>query len=181
MTTEMWIIAAVRLAGSLPVLRWPFYGALIAIAVDQSDLFLMNLLDLGGVRDYQTFDKYLDQAYMAVFLIVALRWESPLREVSAGLYTYRFVGFVLFEATQSRSMLLLFPNFFEPWFMLIAGLKHFRVEVRWTDPRLIGAVVVLAGVKVFQEYAIHYERWLDGFTAVEAVEAAWRWLTGPLS
>jgi hypothetical protein len=35
------------------------------------------------------------------------------------------------------------------------------------------------GLKFFQEYALHVGKWLDGFTAVEAVEAIWQWLTGP--
>ena len=64
MTQEMLIIAAVRVAGSLPVLRWPLLGGVLALLVDQSDLFMMNLIDLGGVSDYQRFDKYLDQVYM---------------------------------------------------------------------------------------------------------------------
>ena len=49
MTAEEMIIAAVRLAGALLVLRWAFAGSLAAIAIDFSDLFLMNLIDLGGV------------------------------------------------------------------------------------------------------------------------------------
>ena len=49
MTVEMWVIALVRIAGSLPVLRWPFYGAIAAILIDLSDLFLMNLLDLAAI------------------------------------------------------------------------------------------------------------------------------------
>ena len=40
-----------------------------------------------------------------------------------------------------------------------------------------GLVAGLVALKLFQEYAIHYARWLDGFTATEAVEAVWRWLT----
>jgi hypothetical protein len=32
-------------------------------------------------------------------------------------------------------------------------------------------------IKLFQEYAIHHARWLDGFTAVEAVESIWAWAT----
>ena len=51
-------------------------GAIIAILVDFSDLFMMNLLTLGGLRDYQAFDKQVDLVYMATFLIVALRWSG---------------------------------------------------------------------------------------------------------
>lgn len=173
----MAVIAFVRLLGALPVLRWPFYGGLVAIAVDQSDLFMMNLLDLGGVNDYQTFDKYLDQAYLLTFLIVALRWPSFERNVAVGLYAYRFAGFVAFELTDLRSLLLFFPNLFEFWFLLVAGLRHFGRPVRALDRRLWLLAAPLLALKVFQEYAIHCARWLDGFTAVEAVEAVWHWLT----
>jgi hypothetical protein len=176
MTTEMWIIAWARVTGSLPVLRWPFYGALIAILVDQSDLFMMNLIHLGGVTDYQTFDKYLDQVYLACFLLVALRWQGADRNVSIGLYAYRLLGFVVFEFTETRGLLLLFPNLFEFWYLFVAGKKQFHLE-DWLQGRRLALVLgALFCLKMFQEFALHYERWLDGFTAVEAVQAIWRWL-----
>jgi hypothetical protein len=177
MTTEMWLIAVVRLLGALPVLRWPFYGALVAIAVDQSDLFIMNLVDAGGVKDYQTFDKYLDQAYLLTFLAIALRWRGYERGVAAGLYSFRLAGFVAFELTQSRSVLLLFPNFFEPWFVLIAARHHFHWEQRLRGRGLVALCVFLAALKLAHEYAVHQAKLLDGFTAVEAVEAVWDILT----
>ena len=176
MTTEMWIIAVVRIAGSLPVLRWPFYGAVLAILVDQSDLFMMNLLDLGGVDDYQAFDKYLDQVYLACFLVVALRWQGTERNVAVALYAYRLIGFVAFELTQSRDVLLLFPNLFEFWFLLIAARRQFGWQESLRGSRLALIVLGLVALKLFQEYAIHYQRWLDGFTAVEAVESVWDFL-----
>jgi hypothetical protein len=178
MTTEMWLIAAVRIAGSLPVLRWPFYGALLAIAVDQSDLFIMNLTHLGGVDDYQSFDKYLDQAYMLAFLTVALtRWHGYERGVASGLYAYRFAGFVAFELTQTRAVLLLFPNFFELWFLLVAARHEFRLEQRFAGRRFVWVCVALAALKLVQEFVVHYLELLDGFTAVEAVEAIWDFVT----
>jgi hypothetical protein len=177
MTTEMWIIAAVRVVGSLPVLRWPFYGGLLAIAVDQSDLFMMNLIDLGGVDDYQSFDKYLDQVYLLAFLVVAVRdWQGTDRNVAVGLYAFRFAGFVAFEVTKSRGLLLFFPNLFEFWFLLIAGRNQFGLRERLKVKVLAVILVGLVALKLFQEYAVHHERWLDGFTAVEAVEAVWDWV-----
>ncbi len=106
----MWIIALTRLAGSVAVLRWPFYGSLLAILVDFSDLFVMNLVDLGGVRNYQTFDKALDQVYMAAFLFVAWRWGGAERAVAMALYGFRLLGFAVFELTESRDVLLFFPT-----------------------------------------------------------------------
>ena len=124
MTTEMWIIAAVRVAGSLPVLRWPLAGAFIAIFVDLSDLFLRDWIDLGGVKDYQRFDKSLDQVYMATFLLVALRWQATPRNIAVALYAFRLVGSIAFELTGDRAVLILFPNAFEYWFIFVAALKH---------------------------------------------------------
>jgi len=178
MTTEMWVIAAVRIAGSLPVLRWPFWGAIAAMLFDLSDLFMMNLLHLGGVNGYQSFDKWLDQVYMAAFLIVAFRWEALPRTVAAGLYAYRMTGFAAFEATGERAILIAFPNLFEAWYLLVAGIKEFHIDIHRQRPLVIAAAAALITLKFFQEYALHVGRWLDGFTAVEAVEGIWDWLTG---
>ena len=51
MNLEEIIIAVVRIAGSLPVLFSPFFGGLAVIAIDLSDLFLMQSLQLGGVSN----------------------------------------------------------------------------------------------------------------------------------
>ena len=180
MTLEMLIIAAVRLSGSVPVLRWAFIGALIALLTDLSDLFLMNLIDLGGVKGYQSFDKYLDQAYMLTFLVVALRWEAVPRNMAIALFVYRGVGFATFAITANRELLLFFPNLFEVWFLLIAGMNQFHLDFRRSPVLVSTAAALLLGVKMLQEYALHVGRWFDGFTAVEAVEAIWDLLTSPL-
>ncbi len=178
-TLEMAIIAAVRVAGSLPVLRWPLAGAIIAIGVDLSDLFLMNLLDLGGVHSYQGFDKVLDQVYLAAFLVVAFRWTAIARNVAVGLYLFRLAGFFVFEVTGQRAVLLVFPNVFEFWFVLSAGLLHWRPGHAFSRRSAASWLAILTALKEFQEYALHVGRWLDGFTAVEAVQAIWDAVTGP--
>ncbi len=193
MTTEEIIIAVVRVLGSLPVLVFPFPGAIFAMLVDLSDLFLMNLLDEGGVSDYQEFDKWLDQVYMVTFLIVALRWQGTPRNIAVGLFAYRLVGFAAFEVSQERGVLIFFPNLFEFWFVFVAGVKFFRLDEQWRgEPRFGGLVPfrytrgqlaavlpVLLAIKLLQEFALHVGRWFDSFTAVEAVEWLWRLLTPP--
>jgi hypothetical protein len=178
MTLEVLVIALVRIAGSLPVLRWPLAGGILAILVDLSDLLLMNVLDLGGVPDYQRLDKILDLVYMGTFLVVALRWTGPDRWVSVALFAFRMVGFVAFELSGARELLLLFPNVFEPWFLLVALLHHRWNPVPWTAPRLAGAMVPLLTAKELQEWALHWAKLFDGITALEAIDRAWRWLTG---
>ena len=135
MTTEEIVIALVRVTGALPVLRWALAGALIAIAVDLSDLFQMNLLDLGGVGNYQALDKWLDLSYMVTFLIVALRWKGPARTVAAALFALRLVGFATFEATGNRWVLLAFPNAFEFWFVFVAALHDYWPSYQLTATR----------------------------------------------
>ncbi len=175
----MLIIAVVRVLGSLPVLRWAFFGGIFALLVDQSDLFMMNLIHLGGLTDYQQFDKYADQVYLLTFLIVALRWEAVPRTIAIALYGFRLVGFVVFEATGTREILVVFPNVFEFWFLFVAGLKYFKVDFDYSPRQLAITAAVLIPAKLFQEWVVHYARWQDNFTAVEAVEAIWEWFTGP--
>ena len=196
MTTEEIIIAVVRVLGSLPVLAWPFPGAIIAILTDLSDLFLRDALDLGGVRNYQTFDKWLDQVYMLTFLAVALRWQGAPRNIAVVLYAYRLIGFVAFEVSEERDVLLAFPNVFEFWFVFVAALKHFHWDVgkgsspdrpgfaglipyRYTRRQLALVLPVLLAAKMAHEYSLHGARIFDDFTALEALEWIWRTLTLP--
>ena len=177
MTAEILVIAAIRICGSLPVLRWPLAGGILAILVDLSDLLLRDVLELGGIGDYQTLDKWLDQVYMATFLIVALRWSGVARTVAVALYAYRMVGFVLFELTAERGLLLVFPNVFELWFLLVAAVGAERVA-RWSIPRIATALVVLTAVKEAQEWALHGARLFDGISSLEFLDLVRRRLTG---
>ncbi|HWO93529.1 MAG TPA: hypothetical protein VNL92_02080 [Dehalococcoidia bacterium] len=176
MTLEVVVIAAIRILGSLPVLRWAFAGALIAIGVDLGDLFLREWLDLGGIPDYQRFDKYADIAYMLTFLAVALRWPAQPRRIAVGLFGMRTIGFVAFEATGQREILLVFPNVFEFWFVFVAGQRHWLPRFEFTAARVSAVLAGLTALKLFQEYALHWGKWLDGFTAFEAVDAVRDWV-----
>ena len=177
MTLEIAIIAAIRIAGSLPVLRWPLAGGIVAVLVDLSDLLLRDTLDLGGVGDYQSLDKWLDQVYLAAFLVVALRWEGRARSIAIALYTYRLVGFVLFELLGDRALLLAFPNVFEFWFLLVAAVGPARVA-SWSVAQLGIVLLTLTLAKEAQEWAIHGARLFDGISSLEFLDRVRRGLTG---
>lgn len=178
MTLEVVVIAVIRIAGSLPVLHWPLAGGILAILVDLSDLLLRDTLDLGGIPDYQGLDKWLDQVYMACFLIVALRWQGIERPVAIALYLYRAVGFVLFEVTGDRGVLLFFPNVFEFWFLAVVAVRHFRPDSRWSVRRVGVVLVILTGLKEVHEWALHGGRIFDGISSLEAIEIVVQWVTG---
>ena len=179
MTWEMVIIAGFRVAGSLPVLRWAFIGALIAMLTDLGDLFLREWIDLGGVKDYQRFDKWLDQVYMLTFLIVALRWAFTPRLIAVALYVFRLIGFVAFEITGNRDILLFFPNVFEYWFVFVAGVEFFKIDFQYSRIHLALCGPAVVSAKLAHEYMLHYAKWFDDFTAFEAVEAIWEFVTRP--
>ena len=128
-------------------------------------------------NDVKSLDKWLDQVYLAAFLWVALRWSEPARTVAIALYAFRLVGFVAFEMTHERALLLLFPNVFEFWFIVVAALGDVRVA-HWSRGRLAIAVIVLTGIKELQEWALHGARLFDSIGTLEVIDLVWRRLTG---
>jgi hypothetical protein len=181
MTTEEVVIAIVRVLGSLVVLRWALVGGIVAILTDLSDLFLKNFLDLGGVRDYQAFDKWLDQVYLAAFLSVAIRhWRGPARDIAIGLYAFRFTGFIIYELTGARTVLLFFPNVFEFWFLFVASLPHWRPAFRYTRANTAITLATLTAAKLLQEYVLHWNRVLDRFSTIDLLNALWDGLSWPV-
>lgn len=172
------MIGLIRVGGSLPVLRWAFVGSLIAILVDFSDLFLRGWLDLGGLGDYQSFDKWLDLVYMFTFLAVALRWDGPARTVAIVLFAYRMIGFAVFAAVDSRAVLLVFPNVFEFWFVGIAAQRHWWPDFELTNRRIVVLFLIALGLKMLQEWALHGVEFFDQWVATDLVEDFWNWLTG---
>jgi hypothetical protein len=178
LTPTFLLIAVVRVLGSLPVLRWPFAGGILAIVVDLLDLVLLDWLDPLAFVHYQAFDKYLDQVYMLTFLVVALRWEGIERNVAVALYLFRLAGFIAFELTGERMSLVLFPNVFEIWFLVVAGLHASGRSVRWKAPQLVAVLAAALLVKEVQEWAIHGARLFDSMSSLQVLDDAFGWLTG---
>ena len=162
----------------MPVLRWPLAGGLLAILVDLSDLLLRDTLDLGGIPDYQAFDKWMDQVYLGLFLVVALRWSGIERSVAVALYVFRLVGFAAFELTGRRELLLVFPNVFEPWFLVVAAVHHWRPGFAWRPATTLATLAAVTAVKEVQEWALHGARLFDGISSLEFLDGIRRWLFG---
>jgi len=175
-TWQVAVFVAFRVASALPTLRWPFAGALIALVADFADLFLMDAI--GGISDYQRLDKLCDLAYIATFLIVAVRWSGLERVVALALFGYRMIGEVAFEITAERALLLVFPNVFEFWFVAVAARRHYRPERGLTPPQAGAALVILLAGKEAQEYFLHVDRFLDQFSALGALQGVWHTVTG---
>lgn len=170
------MIGIVRILSVLPVLRWPLAGAVFAIMIDLSDLALMTAIHMGGVGDYQQFDKLADLPMMVAFMVVALRWETPAKQVAAGLFAVRIAGVIAFELTGARAVLFAFPNLFELWFLFVAALHVCCSDYELTRRRTAAWLLFLLVLKLGQEYLLHIWRPLDLYTLPEFIELVMAWL-----
>lgn len=159
MTTGALIIITLRVLIPLAILRWPLAGGLAAILIDMLDVVLIDLIGLGGFGGhYHSLDKLLDSYYLTLEFFVAWGWDNPwARWPALVLFPYRMVGVLLFELTDRRIMLFLFPNMFENWWIYCVAVA--RLAPRWT-PRSWTTVMVpfalLLIPKMGQEYLLHY-------------------------
>jgi len=180
MTTETLLIIVIRLLVPLTILRWPFYGGLLALTADALDIVLASLVDLGGLWNYHQLDKYLDTYYLAIEAFVAQRWDPLPRWTATFLFGYRLIGVIAFEITNIRVILFYFPSLFENFFLFNAALLQFFPDYELTPRRLIMWLAILLVPKMIQEYVIHYQRWLDDVVAVEVIEDIYKEVTGLL-
>ena len=67
----------------------------------------------------------MDVFYLAIAYLATMRnWQAlPAYAVGRFLYFYRLVGVVAFELTQTRALLLVFPNTFEYFFIAYEGIR----------------------------------------------------------
>lgn len=183
MTQETLLIIALRLLLPLTILRWPLAGGILALTLDALDIVFASLIDLGGLWQYHNLDKYLDTYYLALEAIVAQRWLPIPRTAATLLFFYRLTGVVLFEVTNIRLFLFFFPALFENFFLFYAALLRFAPDYELTLRRLGFWLTILLVPKMFQEYVLHYQQWLDNVVAVEVIEdvarTSYDWLGKP--
>ena len=156
----MVLIVAARLFVPLLIPRVPLVivVALVIDAADQTLLATFTEIDTSEAGSYQSVDKALDIYYLSIAYLSMLRnWTSrPAFRVGQFLFYYRLVGAVLFELTDDRLMLLLFPNTFE-YFFIAYEVARLRYEPSRFSARFW--VLVAAGLWIFvklpQEYWIH--------------------------
>lgn len=159
MNEGMLIIIVLRLVVPLLILRYPLVGGITAMLLDGLDVVLIELIPGGSFGDhYHTLDKVLDSYYLTLELIVALRWKSPYaRWPAVALFVYRALGVVLFELTERRIMLFLFPNLFENWWLYVVLVERFWPRLYPHSARSTTIPLVLLLIpKMAQEYLLHF-------------------------
>lgn len=124
---------------------------------------------MGFRVDYPAVDKGLDIYYLAIIALVSLRWSNALaRGASIALFLYRLVGVILFEITQMRILLFIFPNLFENFVIYhLVAKKYFPQFATRSKKQLFIILGALLVPKLIQEYILHW-----------AELQPWNWLKG---
>ena len=154
----LWTVVAARILVPLAVFRFPLPAMLAALVIDGLDQTIFQTFTSLPLENYQSYDKALDVYYLSLAYLSMMRnWVSRDGfDVGRFLYYYRLVGVVLFEQTQIRALLLIFPNTFEYFFDAYEAIR-----TRW-DPRRIGRTLLIGiaafiwiFIKLPQEWWIH--------------------------
>lgn len=144
----------------LLIFRRPLLGGVASILIDAFDANIVHLMG-GAFPNYQQIDKFLDTYYLFLEFVVSLAWHHKIaKQTSVILFLYRVVGVVLFEVTNARVFLLLFPNLFEYFFLffLVFKRRYFDSNKAHSWSKVILILVLLYILKLPQEYLLHYKQ-----------------------
>ena len=159
MTTGAAIVIALRILVPLLILRKNLTGGIIAMLLDGFDVIIIDVIKLGGFSGhYHQIDKVLDTYYLALEAYVAWGWQNQFERLpSLILFGFRIIGVVLFELTQQRIVLFLFPNMFENWWLYVVAVRRWRPQ--WVPRSWRGVAIPMAILlvpKMAQEYLLHF-------------------------
>ena len=155
------LVIAARLLVPLLIPWFPLPGIIAALALDAVDQTLFQTFTRLPLDFYQSYDKALDVYYLSIAYISTLRnWTNHFAyRVAAVLFYFRLVGVALFELTEWRILLFVFPNTFEYFFI------WYETLVLWRDPRglarhtIVGAAAAIwLVIKLPQEFWLHIAR-----------------------
>jgi hypothetical protein len=133
-------------------------GFLIAFAFDAFDVVLVTLLGDWGSLDYHSIDKLLD-TYILFFLVYNMwHWKNlKARKTGLILFAWRMIGFLLFEVTKIRPLLVIFPNMVQIFYVgHLVQQKYFKKDRLTTWKAIFILLVILFVPKMIQEFGLHY-------------------------
>ena len=150
------IVTILRLVVPLTIFRWPLWGGIASGVVDSIDVILVYLLGFGDFKSYHSTDKVLDTYFLVFMGFYSWRnWKGLDRQISLGLFGWRMIGFVAFEITGTRWLLLVFPNLFLWFWVFVAWRNRFKPTWELTNQRAGIVLAVMIGPKLLQESILH--------------------------
>ncbi|MGI9646682.1 MAG: hypothetical protein ACR2O6_15355 [Ilumatobacteraceae bacterium] len=151
------VVVGARLLVPLLILRYPLPAILAALVIDAADQTIFDQLTDLDLTSYQGYDKALDIYYLAIAYISTFRnWRHPAAlTVATFLWYYRLVGVTLFELTEVRALLLIFPNTFEYFFIFFEV-----VRTKWSTSRVSARFVVYSAAAIWVFIKLPQEWWI---------------------
>lgn len=153
-----WAVVTARFFIPLSIPKYPLPGIIASLLLDAVDQTIFQQFTDLSLEGYQSYDKALDIYYLAVTYLSTLRnWSNHFAfEVNRFLFYYRLVGVALFELTQLRALLLIFPNTFEYFFIFYEIIRlKWNPKVLTKEKLITLAVLIWIFVKLPHEYWIH--------------------------
>jgi len=153
-----WVVAVARFLLPLTIPRYPLPGIVASLVLDGVDQTIFQQFTSLPLEGYQGYDKALDIYYLTIAYVSTLRnWVNRFAfQVSRFLFYWRLAGVALFELTHLRSLLLIFPNTFEYFFIFYEAYRLRWDPQRMTRKLLIGtAALIWMVIKLPQEYWLH--------------------------
>ncbi|NPV63018.1 MAG: hypothetical protein HPY61_10410 [Methanotrichaceae archaeon] len=157
----LWAVIVSRFLLPLAIPRYPLPAVVACMLLDAADYQIFNWftsLPIESLEIYQGYDKSLDIYYLSIAYISTLRnWTNPFAfKLDRFLFFYRLAGVALFELTQIRAILLIFPNTFEYFFIAYEAFRMRQDPLKLTRRKLIIiAAFIWIYIKLPQESWIH--------------------------
>jgi hypothetical protein len=153
-----WIVVLARFFIPLAIPKYPLPAIIAALLLDMVDQTIFQLFTNLPLEGYQSYDKALDIYYLTITYLSTLRnWSNIFAfKISRFLFYYRLIGAVIFELTQLRAVLLIFPNTFEYFFIFYEAVRlKWNPLVLTKEKLLLTTALIWVFVKIPQEYWIH--------------------------
>jgi hypothetical protein len=153
-----WAVVMLRFFIPLAIPRYPLPAVIASLILDTVDQTIFQLFTNLPLEGYQSYDKALDNYYLAIAYLSTMRnWSNLFAfKISRFLFYYRLVGAALFELTHLRGLLFIFPNTFEYFFIFYEAVRLKWNPIVLTKNKLITATALIwIFIKLPQEYWIH--------------------------
>lgn len=173
------LVVVGRLLLPLGIPYFPVPALISCLVLDTIDQTIFQQFPSISLAGYQQYDKALDIYYLTIAYLSTLRnWTNqPALLMARFLFYYRLVGDLLFELSEARWLLFVFPNTFEYFFLF-----YELCRLRWRQARMTKRVVIVSAVciwvfiKLPQEWWIHLAK-LDVTDSI----GAYPWVLAPLA
>lgn len=161
MEINLILLSIIRFVVPLTIFRWPLLGFALSMMADTIDFQFLPHTTPQEVLFYNQWDKFFDIYFLAIAFYTTLRWKDKLAKKWAKiLFGYRMIGVILFELTNLRYLLFIFPNLFD-YFYLFYMLNRFLLkrDVVFAKPSVLYfALLLLLIPKLAQEFFIHIKQ-----------------------